>query len=219
MMNVSTHKHPLEQLPFPLTVYLVDDDPTIRDALSLSLSLGGYQIAQFANAEDFLTAYEPAWSGCVVADIRMPGMSGLQLQSALAERNSELPVVIITGHGDVTSARAAFLGKAIDFLEKPFDNEQLTRAIDKAFEIERGRMGRQARIARHSAVLSSLTPREREVVAHVIKGLHAKEVGALMGISHRTVEVHKARIMEKLGVRSVVDLMRLIEGAVESGAA
>jgi len=213
-MKHSAQKRQLEQWRSPLTVYLVDDDPTIRDALSLSLSLGGYQIAQFANAEDFFSAFDPAWMGCVVADIRMPGMSGLQLQAALAERDSELPVVIITGHGDVTSARAAFLGKAIDFLEKPFDNEQLTRAIEKAFEIERGRMGRRVHEARHAAVLSSLSPREREVVAHVIKGLHAKEVGALMGISHRTVEVHKARIMEKLGVRSVVDLMRLIEGAV-----
>lgn len=119
-----------------LAVYLVDDDPAIRDSISLSLSLRGYHIAQFSSAEDFLHAYDAAWTGCVAADIRMPGMSGLQLQTELSARGSRLPVVIITGHDDVASASAAFRGNAIDFLEKPFDDEQLTTAIaliDKAW--------------------------------------------------------------------------------------
>lgn len=202
-------KEILEYQRTQLTVYLVDDDPAIRDALSLSLSLRGYHIAQFASAEDFLNAYDPAWLGCVVADIRMPGMSGLQLQAALAERGSKLPTVIITGHGDVDSARTAFRGNAIDFLEKPFDDDQLTSAIEVAFENELGRMNKMAGQAQRDAMLSSLSPREREVMQHLVHGLHAREIGEKLGISHRTVEVHKARIMEKIGVRSVIDIVRM----------
>ncbi len=192
-----------------LTVYVVDDDLAIRDSLSLSLSLRGYHIAQFASAEDFLNVFDAAWMGCVIADIRMPGMSGLQLQGALAARGSKLPVVIITGHGDVNSARAAFRGQAIDFLEKPFDDEQLINAIETAFQHELGRMNVLAGKARQEAMVSSLSPREREVLRHLTRGLHAREIGEQLGISHRTVEVHKAHIMEKLGVRSVIDIVRM----------
>ena len=191
------------------TVYVVDDDPAIRDSLSLSLSLRGYHIAQFASAEDFLQSFDTAWSGCVIADIRMPGLSGLQMQAALTQRGSQLPVIIITGHGDVMSARAAFRGHAIDFLEKPFEDEQLISAIETAFEHELGRLNQQAGCARRAAMLSSLSPREREVMKHLVRGLHAKEIGEQLGISHRTVEVHKAHIMEKMGVRSVIDIVRL----------
>lgn len=198
-----------------LTVYLVDDDPAIRDSLSLSLSLRGYHIAQFASAEDFLNAYDATWAGCVVADIRMPGMSGLQLQAELAQRDSQLPVVIITGHGDVASARAAFRGKAIDFLEKPFEDEHLISAIESAFEFETRRAHQRAGAARREAVMSSLSPREREVMTHLVRGLHAKEIGEQLGISHRTVEVHKAHIMEKLGVRSVIDIVRMGSAAAQ----
>lgn len=198
-----------------LTVYVVDDDPAIRDSISLSLSLRGYHISQFASAEDFLNAFDPAWLGCVVADIRMPGMSGLELQAQITARGSKLPVVIVTGHGDVTSARAAFRGKAIDFLEKPFDDEQLINAIEVAFENELERVNIMASKAKREAMLSSLSPREREVMTYLTKGLHAKEIGEQLGISHRTVEVHKAHIMEKLGVRSVIDIVRMGEGSAE----
>lgn len=192
-----------------LTVYVVDDDPAIRDALSLSLSLRGYHIAQFASAEDFLNAYDPSWVGCVIADIRMPGMSGLQLQSTLKERGSHLPMVIVTGHGDVASARSAFRGQAIDFLEKPFSDDDLVNAIETAYERELGRISKQAGRSRQEAIIATLSPREREVMAHLVRGLHAKEIGEQLGISHRTVEVHKAHIMEKLGVRSVIDIVRM----------
>ena len=194
-----------------LTVYVVDDDSAIRDSISLSLSLRGYHISQFANAEDFLNAFDAAWMGCVVADIRMPGLSGLQLQAELAARGSNLPVVIITGHGDVTSARTAFRAKAVDFLEKPFDDDHLIGAIETAFGHELGRMNTLAGKAKREAMLSSLSPREREVMTYLTKGLHAKEIGEQLGISHRTVEVHKAHIMEKMGVRSVIDIVRLGE--------
>ncbi len=198
-----------------LTVHVVDDDPSIRDSISLSLSLRGYPIAQFASAEDFLNAYDAAWMGCVVADIRMPGISGLQLQTELNARGSKLPVIIITGHGDVSSARAAFRGQALDFLEKPFDDEHLISAIETAFERELQRMNSLAGKARRELMLSSLSPREREVLTHLTRGLHAKEIGEQLGISHRTVEVHKAHIMEKMGVRSVIDIVRLGEIAAE----
>jgi FixJ family two-component response regulator len=198
-----------------LTVYVVDDDAAIRDSLSLSLSLRGYHIAQFASAEDFMRAHDMSWAGCVVADIRMPGMSGLQMQAALAARGSKLPVVIITGHGDVSSARAAFRGRAIDFLEKPFDNEHLISAIETAFEHELGRINEEAGNARRQSMLASLSPREREVMKYLVRGLHAKEIGEQLGISHRTVEVHKAHIMEKMGVRSVIDIVRLGAGTAE----
>ena len=198
-----------------LTVYVVDDDPAIRDSISLSLSLRGYHIAQFASAEDFLDAFGTGWTGCVIADIRMPGLSGLQLQAELKVRGCELPVVIITGHGDVSSARTAFRGHAIDFLEKPFDDEQLISAIETAFEHELGRINKLAVTARREATLSSLSPREREVMNCLIRGLHAKEIGEQLGISHRTVEVHKAHIMEKMGVRSVIDIVRLVASVAE----
>jgi FixJ family two-component response regulator len=199
------------------TVYVVDDDPAIRDSLSLSLGLRGYHVAQFANAEDFISSYDKdkAWMGCVIADIRMPGMSGLALQTELAARGATLPVVIITGHGDVRSARAAFRGRAIDFLEKPFDDEQLISAIETAFEHELGRISQLASKAKRDAMLASLSPREHEVMTCLTKGLHAKEIGEQLGISHRTVEVHKAHIMEKLGVRSVVDIVRLVQAITE----
>ena len=200
---------PAEVQRTQLTVYVVDDDPAIRDSISLSLSLRGYHIAQFASAEDFLNAFDAAWMGCVIADIRMPGMSGLQLQTELATRGSKLPVVIITGHGDVNAARTAFRGQAIDFLEKPFEDEHLINAIETAFEHELGRMNTLASKARRAHLLSSLSPREHEVLRYLIRGLHAKEIGEQLGISHRTVEVHKAHIMEKLGVRSVIDIVRM----------
>lgn len=197
------------------SVFVVDDDPAIRDSISLLLSLRGYTIAQFASAEDFLNALDPAWTGCVVADIRMPGMSGLQLQTELAVRGVQLPVIIITGHGDVSSARTAFRNNAVDFLEKPYDESHLIGAIEAAFEHERERLGKLAVTAKREAILSSLSPREREVVGWLTKGLHAREIGERLGISHRTVEVHKAHIMEKMGVRSVIDIMRLHEGIID----
>jgi FixJ family two-component response regulator len=196
-----------------LTVYVVDDDPAIRDALSLSLSLRGYHIAQFASAEDFLNAYSADCMGCLIVDIRMPGMSGLQLQSELRKRGAMLPVVIVTGHGDVGSARAAFREDAIDFLEKPFSDDDLVRAIETAYERELGRLTKAADQLRHESMMAALSPREREVMVHIMGGLHAKEIGEKLGISHRTVEVHKAHIMEKLGARSVVDVVRMGAGA------
>lgn len=192
-----------------LTVHIVDDDAAIRDSLSLLLSLRGYRTASFASAEDFLAAVGTDWSGCILADIRMPGMSGLAMQQVLAERGVTLPVVVLTAHGDVDSARAAFKAQAVDFLEKPFDDVALVAAIENAFGRERSRLATSGVHEELARVLASLTPREREVLDLVTRGHHNREVGERLGISPRTVEVHKARVMAKLGARTLSDLMRI----------
>ena len=186
------------------TVFIVDDDAAVRDSLALLLSLRGYATAVFSCAEDFLRVINPLWRGCVVADIRMPGMSGLDLQTALAEHPAAMPVIIITGHGDIAAARQAFKSAAVDFLEKPFDDEALVQAITRAF-------------GEHTAcrpgpvwpLQASLSAREREVMQLVVAGCDNRHIGSSLGISARTVEVHKARLMAKLGVRNLADLIRL----------
>jgi RNA polymerase sigma factor (sigma-70 family) len=192
-----------------LTVYVVDDDAAVRDSLALMLGLAGYRTALFADAEALLLAWRAEWAGCVVADLRLPGRSGTELQTELHNRGSTLPVVIITAHGDVPAARAAFHAEAVDFIEKPFDQAQLRAAIEKAFAREGHRLSLAEERAADAARLAALTPREREVLEHAARGLHAKEIAAALGISPRTVEVHKTRIMEKLGVRNVAELVRL----------
>jgi len=192
-----------------LVVYVVDDDASIRDSLALMLGLAGYTTRLFADAESFLVAFQPAWAGCVVADLRLPGLSGVELQARVRERGSAIPFVIITAHGDVPAARAAFRAQAVDFIEKPFEDAQLRAAIDTAFALESERLG-QAELRRADAdKLARLTPREREVLEHAVEGKHAKEIAAALGISPRTVEVHKTRIMEKLEVRNIAELVRL----------
>jgi len=192
------------------TVYIVDDDVSVRDALSLLLSLRGYVTATFASAEDFLSAIRPDWRGCIVLDIRMAGMSGLELQRRLLETGTALPVIVITAHGDVAAARQAFLAQAVDFIEKPFDSEQLLGAIEVALEAGRGdAMPRTA--DEPPPAQAQLSPREREVMALMVQGLHNRRIADELGISPRTVEVHKARIREKLGVRNLVELVRLVD--------
>jgi len=192
----------------PLVVYVVDDDPSIRDSLALMLGLGGYATRLFADAESFLVAFDAGWSGCVVADLRLPGMSGVELQSRVRSRGSAIPFVIITAHGDVPAARAAFRAQAVDFIEKPFDDAQLRAAIDTAFALEQRRIDAAELRRADVEKLSRLTLREREVLDQAVKGLHAKEIAAVLGISPRTVEVHRTRIMEKLEVRNIAELVR-----------
>jgi FixJ family two-component response regulator len=191
-----------------LTVFIVDDDPSVRDSIALMLGLLGFRTAVFADAEGFLSAYQSDWTGCVIADLRLPGQSGLELQAELGARGSTLPFVIITAHGDVPSARAAFQAQAIDFLEKPFDDEQLRAAILTAFSREERRIQRADDSRDDAKRLARLTLREREVMEQAATGLHAKEIAASLGISPRTVEVHKTRLMAKLGVRNVAELVR-----------
>jgi FixJ family two-component response regulator len=190
------------------TIYIVEDDAAMRDSLSLMLGLLNYRTVSFESAEAFLETYRDEWVGCVVADLRLPGMSGLELQADLRARGRKLPFVIITGHGDVKSARAAFQSEAVDFLEKPFDEAELRAAIEKGLDRESRRI-RHAEAGNDQALkLAKLTHREREVLELAGKGLHAKEIAASLHISARTVEVHKARLMAKLEARNVAELVR-----------
>jgi RNA polymerase sigma factor (sigma-70 family) len=191
------------------TVFIVEDDPSVRDALALLLGLNGLSVVLFADAESFLAARRPDWYGCLLVDIRMPGMDGLTLQKRLRESGSWLPVIVMTGHGDVESARQAFRSDAVDFLEKPIDHSRLLSAIEDAF----ARQDRRQDDAEHDAtvanLLQTLTPREREVMAQVVAGRHNREIARQLAISPRTVEVHKARLLAKLQVGSIADLVRL----------
>lgn len=195
------------------TVFIVDDDPSVRDSLGLLLGLRGYRTAIFADAESFLHAYRPDWRGCVLLDIRMPGMDGLELQKRLGALDCGLTVVVMTGHGDVESAREAFKAQAVDFLEKPLDQARLMAALDDALskcESTRQEADRRDAFAR---LLATLTPREREVMEMIVAGGHNRDIAEKLGISPRTVEVHKARVMQKLQVDGVAQLVRLSLGA------
>lgn len=196
-------------LPNGYTIYMIEDDPSVRDALSLLLGLRGYPVAMFADAESFLDAYQPAWRGCLLIDIRMPGMDGLTLQKRLLELGCSIPAVVMTGHGNVESAREAFRAHAVDFLEKPIDHTKLMRAIDEAFQRQATALDKENRRSDFDRLLATLTPREKEVMDLVVTGRHNREIAESLGISARTVEVHKARMMTKLGVDGVPDLVRL----------
>ncbi|WP_319244515.1 sigma-70 family RNA polymerase sigma factor [uncultured Propionivibrio sp.] len=189
-------------------VYIVDDDASVRDSLGLMLGLRGYQTVVFADAASFLTAVRPDWLGCLILDIRMPGMNGLELQRELRERGCSLPVVIITGHGDVNSAREAFRSNAIDFLEKPLNESRLLEAIDESFAQQSVIAQSKQERDRFTHRLAQLTPREYEVMELIITGRHNREIAEDLGISPRTVEVHKARIMDKLEADNIPQLVR-----------
>lgn len=195
--------------PRGYTVFIVDDDPSVRDALGLLLGLNGYSVAMFGDAETFLAARQPDWLGCALIDIRMPGIDGLTLQRQLKELGWDIPVVIMTGHGDVDSAREAFRSQAVDFLEKPIDPARLNAAIEDAFAKQSETQESQSKQIDFSRLMDGLTPREREVLDLVVAGRHNREIAESLGISARTVEVHKARMMAKMQATCVPDLVRM----------
>jgi RNA polymerase sigma factor (sigma-70 family) len=191
------------------TVFLIDDDPAIRDSLSLLLSLKGIRTQVFASAESFVDSFLPDWFGCVLTDLRMTGMSGLELQTVLRKRKVDLPLVVLTAHGDVATVRTALKNGAFDYLEKPVDDEVLLEVLRNALRVDRER--RLSAVER-SAVderFSSLTPREREVLSLLVDGHQNVDIAARLGISPRTVEVHKARILTKLNCQSLAELIRI----------
>lgn len=202
-----------------LRIYVVDDDPDIRDALGLLLKLRGHKVTVFDCAESFLEHLPEDASGCLITDIRMPGMSGLALQHELATRAPELPVIVLTAHGDIESARVALKARAIDFLLKPFQEKDLLAAIETAHARERTRLEEQKRVCADRAVVAALTAREREVAALLATGAQNLEIADRLGISPRTVEIHKARCMEKLKARSIADVVRFVDrtGLAEPG--
>ena len=190
-------------------VFIVDDDASIRDALALMLSVHEYRVLVFADAQTFLDAFKPAWKGCLLLDIRMPGMDGLTLQKALHAKQFRMPVVIMTAHGDVVSAREAFRAEAVDFLEKPIEQERLLSAIAECYSRQQANLESESKRVARRELLARLTPRELEVMRMVVAGSHNRDIAAALGISPRTIEVHKARLMDKLGVRSVAELVRI----------
>jgi FixJ family two-component response regulator len=187
------------------TVFVVDDDDALRDSVCVLLRSTGLESAGFASARQFLDAYrdEP---GCLLLDVRMPDMSGLTLQEELAERRSRAPIVFMTGHGDVPMAVQAMKKGALDFIEKPYSDEDLLERIRRALAVDAAR--RQA-----DAIVQGLTPREREVLEHLLAGRTGRAVAETLGVSPKTVEFHRARIMQKLGVRTREQLYALFRAA------
>lgn len=191
-------------------ITIVDDDEPVRDSLALLLNLRGYRTRAFASAESCLESWRPDWRGCYLLDLRMGGMDGLALQQALSERGDTQPVVFITGHGDLAHARAALKGGAVDFLVKPYAEDALLAAVSEAEEKHRVQCAAQARAEAVAARLQRLTPRESQVMDLVVAGLPNRGIAAALGISPRTVEVFKARMMEKMQARSVPELVRMV---------
>lgn len=192
-----------------LTVFIVDDDPLDRDRLAILLGRCGYRLRLFPSAETFLEAIEPSMTGCVVADLRLPLMSGLDLLETTRARGLALPFLIVSAYGDINAVRKVFHKGAVDFLEKPIETRELLEGIEKCFCLERQRQVADAASSQRNGFMEALTERERQVATLAAQGNTNREVGEQLGISHRTVEVHKARIMSKLGVRSTAELIRL----------
>jgi RNA polymerase sigma factor (sigma-70 family) len=191
------------------TVYLVDDDPSVRDALMLLLSLRDIAAKPFENAESLLAELTAEHRGCVLSDLKMPGKSGLDLLEELSAQHIRLPIVILTAHGDVATTRAALRGGAFDFLEKPVDEDILVDVLTHALAEDARSFSRQRETDAHKARISSLTPREREVFRLLGRGYQNREIAVELGISPRTVEVYKARMMEKLDCETIADVVRL----------
>jgi len=201
------------------TVFVVDDDQAMRNSLKWLISSVGMRVETFASADDFLAGYYPGRAGCLLLDVRMPGMSGLELQEVLAERDIQLPVIIITGHGDVPMAVRALKSGAIDFIEKPFNDELLLDAIRNALVLDERRRDVQQERAEVAGRLIQLTPREREVMDMVTDGKSNKEIAADLGVSAKTVEAHRARVMEKMCAGSLAELVRMALVVREESAA
>jgi RNA polymerase sigma factor (sigma-70 family) len=189
-------------------VYVVDDDEAVRDSLGWLLASIGYRVATYSTAEQFLEGYKAGAASCLVLDVRMPGVSGLELQQELNRRGETLPVIFITGHGDVPMAVNAVKSGAFHFLEKPFKDAQLVSLIEQA-----AKLGRTPDEERQgpcvAARLASLTQREREVIDLVVQGLKNRQIADQLGISVKTVEAHRARVMEKMSVGSVAELVQV----------
>jgi RNA polymerase sigma factor (sigma-70 family) len=199
--------------PPEATVHVVDDDAAVRDSLLLLLQLKGLRAQGYLSADAFLSAVRADTAGCVLVDLRMPGTSGLDLQARLAQSGIELPIIIITAHGDVGAARTAFMAGAVDFLEKPLDEAALFAAIGTALERDRHRREAGEAAAALDARMSRLSRREREVMWLVGDGCPNREIAAMLGLSPRTVEIYKTRMMEKLQVRGLPDLLRILRSA------
>jgi two-component system, LuxR family, response regulator FixJ len=196
------------QAPAP-TIYIVDDDEGVRNSLRFLLKSVGLLARTLSSAHEFLETYKPQQPGCLILDVRMPGMNGLELQQQLNVRGAIIPVIFITGHGDIPMAVEAMQHGAFDFLQKPFRDQDLLDRIQRALERHTQNCAALAQHERIRASFDSLTPREREVLALMTRGRSNKVMAAELGVSQRTVEIHRAHVMEKTGAASLAQLVRM----------
>jgi len=190
-------------------VYVVDDDEAVRDSLQWLLEGKNYRVRCFESAEAFLSCYDPREVACLLADIRMGGMTGMELQDRLLERRSPLPVVFITGHGDVPMAVQTMKKGALDFIQKPFNEPQLMGLVDRMLEAARSAFAEHQQAASREALMARLTGRESQVLERIVAGRLNKQIADDLNISIKTVEAHRANIMEKLGTNTVADLLKI----------
>lgn len=194
----------------PSTVYVVDDDPDMRKSLKRLMDSVNQPVREFATAQEFLDAYDPDSPGCLVLDVRMPGMSGVELQKALASKGFPIPVILVTGHADVAMAVEAMKRGAIDFIEKPFRAQELLDSIQRALGSDAEHRSNKAKHDVLEARLTLLTPREHEVVDLVVTGKTNKQIALLLGVSPQAIDAHRAKAMARLQVDSVAALIRLV---------
>ena len=192
------------------TVFVVDDDDAVRDSLLDLVDSVGLNVEAFSSAQSFLDSYDPLRPGCLVLDIRMPGMSGLDLQDRLSEIGSVLPIIFITGHGDIPMAVRAMQRGAVDFIQKPFRDQELLDRINDALEKGTRSFEVQEQQAEFTTRVKNLTQREREVMEMIVNGKANKVIAIDLGLSQRTVELHRARVMEKMKARTLADLVRMV---------
>jgi FixJ family two-component response regulator len=190
-------------------VFIVDDDPAVRDSLTLMIEQTGINVQSFKSAEAFLSSYQPKFFGCIIIDVQMPEMDGLQLQNELLQRNIVLPIIFLTGHGDIPMSVRAIKAGAVDFLTKPVTRENLLTCVRSAFAEAEKRINEVSYNQDAISSLAKLTEREREVMALAVKGCSNKVIASRLGISYRTVEVHKSKITHKTGAKNLLDLARI----------
>lgn len=191
-------------------VFVVDDDAGVLNALRILMRSVGLPVQTYSSAADFLEDFDKGAPGCLVLDVRMPGMSGMELQQKLAEMESSIPIIFITAHGDVPMAVEAVKAGAVDFIQKPFRDQELLDKIQNAIELDAIHRANQANLDEINARIDSLTPREREVMDLVVAGKLNKVIARELGISQRTVEIHRARVMQKMQVGTVSELVQLV---------
>jgi RNA polymerase sigma factor (sigma-70 family) len=191
------------------TIFVVDDDEAIRDSLAVLLKTVDLNATTFSSGDEFIEAYDPGWEGCILLDIRMPGTSGMEVQKRLAESGCSIPIIFITGHGDIPMAVEAMHGGAFDFIQKPFRDQDLLDRIDQALTTSNEQEQQAARKKTVQNQLQTLTPREQEVMQLVVHGSANKVIAMDLGVSQRTVEIHRARVMEKMQARSLAELVRM----------
>ncbi|HEV8072008.1 MAG TPA: response regulator [Planctomycetaceae bacterium] len=200
------------------TVFIVDDEPAIRRSLQLLIEMLGTPVRAFPSAASFLAAYKPGDSGCLILDLRMPEMTGLDLQQELIRRGFDIPLIVLTGYGDIPSAIRALKSGAVDFLEKPVDDEVLLDHVRRALTLDAQHRRQRSEHDSVRVRVEQLTPREREVLRLVVDGLPSKEIAQRLHVSCKTVEAHRARIMKKMETDGVADLVRIVVSADTGGA-